>query len=81
MTVFLYELVKESQENKHAMQSLIDLFEPKLKKSLSLTSYENREDLAQELKYTLIKYIHGYQVEETPGFYDLKRKIENKRAM
>lgn len=79
MTVMLYELVKESQEDTQAMQVLIDLFEPKLKKTLSLTHYGNREDLAQELKCTLIQYIQRYNVDSVPGFWEMQKQIENQR--
>lgn len=77
MTVPLYDLVKESKEDYQAMQSLIDLFEPKLQKSLSLTQYNNREDLAQELKCTLIQYIQRYKLDSVPGFWDMQKRIEN----
>lgn len=79
MGVALYELVKESKENTQAMQILIDLFEPKLKKTLSLTKYDQREDLAQELKCTLIQYIQRYSIDSTPGFWELKERVENQK--
>lgn len=78
MSVILYDLVKESHENSRAMQELIQLFEPKLRKSLSLTSYSERDDLSQELKCTLIRYIKKYNVDDTPGFWELKNRMENK---
>ncbi|MDX8046529.1 helix-turn-helix domain-containing protein [Gracilibacillus sp. S3-1-1] len=77
MSISLYDLVKEAQENIQAMQKLIDLFEPKLKKTLFLTRYEEREDLSQELKYTLIRYILRYNPDSVPGFWELKKSIEN----
>ncbi|MCM3006830.1 helix-turn-helix domain-containing protein [Priestia koreensis] len=80
MTRMLYDLVKESKQDRQALQTVIDLFEPKLKKSLSLTKYEDREDLAQELKCTLIQYIKRYEVDSIPGFWDLKRDFEEKNA-
>jgi len=79
MNVMLYDLVKESHENQEAMQTLIDLFEPKLKKSLLMTKIGEREDLAQELKYTLIKYIQRYNVDSTPGFWELKKQVQSKK--
>ncbi|MGE6377993.1 helix-turn-helix domain-containing protein [Peribacillus muralis] len=80
MTVSLYELVKESKEKSQAMQELINLFEPKLKKTLSLTQYGNREDLAQELKCTLIQYIQRYNIDSVPGFWELQKQVENQRV-
>ncbi|WP_244440938.1 helix-turn-helix domain-containing protein [Neobacillus jeddahensis] len=77
MDVSLYDLVKKSKHNKRAMKELIDLFEPKLKKSLSLTQYGQREDLEQELKCTLIKSVQRYNVDTIPGFWELKEQFEN----
>jgi len=75
----LYELVKSSQENAQAMQMLIDIFEPKLKKTLSLTKHDEREDLAQELKCKLIQYIRRYNVDSTPGFWEMQKIVENQK--
>lgn len=76
----LYSLVKKSKENAQAMNQLINLFEPKLKKSLLLTKYELREDLEQELKCTLISYVLKYNIDSIPGFWDIKEQIENKKS-
>ncbi|MBE2916437.1 helix-turn-helix domain-containing protein [Anoxybacillus flavithermus] len=58
-----YELVKESKEDNQALEQIINMFEPKLQKMLSLTKLGEREDLAQELKYRLIMYIKRYDVD------------------
>ncbi|MBA2871545.1 hypothetical protein HNQ85_001815 [Anoxybacillus calidus] len=79
MFVMLYELVKESKKNVKALETIINLFEPKLRKSLTLTNYSEREDLAQELKCKLIMYIQGYDVDSTPGFWELKDQIQNRK--
>lgn len=79
LAVMLYELVKESRQNKQALETIINLFEPKLKKSLTLTNYNEREDLEQELKCKLIKCILDYDVESTPGFWELREQIINKK--
>ncbi|WP_100331796.1 helix-turn-helix domain-containing protein [Bacillus xiapuensis] len=72
----LYELVKESKENNQALQAVIDLFEPKIKKSLYLTDHKEKEDLAQELKCKLIRSIRTYDMDSTPGFWELKEHIQ-----
>ncbi|MDQ0175291.1 helix-turn-helix domain-containing protein [Bacillus chungangensis] len=79
VTIVLYELVKESKESNQALETIINLFEPKLRKTLTLTSYNERDDLAQELKYHLIKAIKGYDVDATPGFWELKAKLEKQK--
>ncbi|MEW4226416.1 helix-turn-helix domain-containing protein [Rossellomorea marisflavi] len=77
----LYDLVKESKHSNQAMNEIINLFEPKLKKSLSMTHYDQREDLKQELKYRLINYIQKYNVDSIPGFWELKAQLENKELI
>lgn len=77
----LYELVRSSKTNATAMQMLIELYEPKLRKSLSLTPFAEREDLAQELKCTLIQYIKRYNVDATPGFWEMKEKIKKQKIV
>lgn len=74
----LYELVKDSRENIESMKVLVDLFEPKIKKSLSLTTYQEKEDLAQELKCKLISCIKNYDMESTPGFWEMKNEYNKK---
>ncbi|TCT21127.1 helix-turn-helix protein [Melghiribacillus thermohalophilus] len=72
----LYDLAKKSKEDNQALQMLIDLFEPKIKKSLTLTNYTEREDLSQELKYKLVITIKEYDIESTPGFWDLLEQFK-----
>lgn len=74
----LYELVKESKKNNKKLQILIDLFEPKIKKSLNLTDVKEKEDLAQELKCKLIICIQTYDIDSTPGFWELREKMNKK---
>lgn len=73
----LFDLVKESKSDTKSMQTLIELFEPKLIKSLSHIKHEEREDLAQELKCIMIQYIRKYNVDSTPGFWEMKEKIRD----
>lgn len=75
----LYELVKESREDSYALQEIIDRFEPKIKKSLNLTKYQEKEDLSQELKSKLVSCIQKYDIDSTPGFWELKERIEGRK--
>ena len=70
---FLYELVKEAKFNTEYESKVIRSFEPKIKKSLYLTRMENREDLEQELKIKLIRYVRDYSLESVPGLFDLDK--------
>lgn len=75
----LYELVKDSKENKESLKVLVELFEPKIKKSLTLTNYQEKEDLAQELKCKLISCIQKYDINSTPGFWEMRARFENRQ--
>lgn len=81
VTTELYDLVKKSKEDERALQLVIELFEPKLKKSLSLTNYQERENLSQELKYKLVIVIKDYDINSTPGFWDLKEQMEKQQEV
>lgn len=74
----LYELVKESKKNNKKLQILIDLFEPKIKRSLNLTDVREKDDLAQELKCKLISCIQTYDIDSTPGFWELREQLNKK---
>jgi len=74
----LFTLVKQSQTDNHSLLKVIDLFSPKIHRSLQQTSLQNREDLAQDLKIKLLVWIKNYDVETTPGFYEMIELIANK---
>lgn len=74
----LYELVKESKQSNQALQTVIELFEPKIKKSLHLTEHKEKEDLAQELKCKLVSCIQTYDIDATPGFWEMRERIYKK---
>ena len=52
------------------MNEIIDSFNPKIKKVLYYTHISNREDLEQELKFTIIKYIKKATPQDTPGLFE-----------
>lgn len=76
----LFTLVKQSQTDNHSLLKVIDLFSPKINRSLQQTSQQNREDLAQDLKIKLLIWIRNYDVESTPGFYEMIELIANKQT-
>ncbi|PLR75281.1 hypothetical protein CU633_21900 [Bacillus sp. V3-13] len=79
MEKILYELVKEAKNNNEALESIIDLFEPKLKKSMYMTNLNDRDDLAQELKVKMVSYIKGYDIDSVPGFWQIKERIDKEK--
>ncbi|RWZ54774.1 hypothetical protein EQV77_14110 [Halobacillus fulvus] len=70
----LYDLVKEAQTDYAVEAAVIDTFEPKIKKSLTMTKTQNREDLEQELKLHVIHYVRTYSLDDVPGLFDLERE-------
>lgn len=79
MADMLFDLVKESKFNKAAMESVIKLFEPKLKKTLYMTNPNDRDDLEQELKMKMVSYIKEYDMNSVPGFWEFKEKVDKGR--
>ncbi|MBW3114264.1 hypothetical protein KYJ26_20565 [Bacillus sp. MCCB 382] len=72
----LYDLVKEAKGNTEYETKIIRKFEPKIRKSLYLTRLENRDDLEQELKIRLIRYVRDYSLDNVPGLFDKKKQAE-----
>ncbi|WP_051290028.1 helix-turn-helix domain-containing protein [Paenibacillus massiliensis] len=58
-------IVKAKRNNQQAMMEIIYRFEPKLKKSLMQTNFQNRDDLKQELIVKFIEVVHGWDMEGT----------------
>lgn len=71
MSQKLTNLAEQAKYNNHALSNIIQLFSPKIKSSLKQTNHQDREDLSQELKLKLIIYIRNYDVDDTPGFFDI----------
>lgn len=74
----LYYLTKQAKTDNHSLLKIIDLFSPKIKKSLKQTNYQNREDLEQEIKLKMIANIKEYEVDEIPGFFQMLEQLERK---
>lgn len=51
------------------IRAIIDLIQPKIKRSLFQTSLENREDLEQELMLYILKVINNKISRNVPGFF------------
>jgi hypothetical protein len=72
----LYTLVKQSRTDNNSLEIVINLFSPKIDRSLQLTKQQNREDLSQELKTKLLVYIRNYDVDNTPGYFQMIDLLE-----
>lgn len=59
-------------ENNYNEETLmiIENFTPKIKQCLHQTSYQEREDLEQEIKLKIIEKLATQEFNETPSFWD-----------
>ncbi|WP_224600370.1 helix-turn-helix domain-containing protein [Bacillus sp. RAR_GA_16] len=73
----LYELVHEVKKgNTEAAAEIVALFEPKLKKfSRSLPEHQ-QEDLRQEVRLEIVRVIHRFETDRTPGFFEFLQSFE-----
>jgi len=55
----------------YKLEQLLQLFEPKINKSLQQTSFQEREDLEQEIKLKFIEKYLNHQFNEAPKFWEL----------
>ena len=77
----LYQLVKRAPRDNEALLKIIKQFEPKIAKSLYLTSQSSRDDLSQELMLKLVESIRKYDVQNIPGFWEFRDMIYSEEAM
>ncbi|MBM7541303.1 helix-turn-helix domain-containing protein [Amphibacillus cookii] len=67
----LIDLIKQlnsKEDDGIAINKLIKQFEPKIRRSLLEIDALDREDLAQEIKLTLIEFIYKFNIEDVPNF-------------
>ncbi|WP_148296160.1 helix-turn-helix domain-containing protein [Mesobacillus boroniphilus] len=50
----LYTLVRQSNTDDNSLNTVIELFSPKIISSLNQTNQQDREDLSQEIKMKLL---------------------------
>lgn len=72
----LYQLMISRDNHIQNVSKIIELFNPKIKKSVLQTAPQEREDLAQELKIKLFESILTYDMDEVPGFYEFNEMIK-----
>lgn len=74
----LYQLAIESKENNEAIEKMLKIFTPKIKKTLLQTNSQNREDLEQELQLKLVNLIKIYDLDKVSGFWGFYEMKKNK---
>ena len=72
----LFQCVEKVQKNNDecSFKDIIDKFSPKIKKYLSQTQRQSRDDLKQNLNITLYKKVKSYPLDEVPGFDEFEEK-------
>jgi predicted component of type VI protein secretion system len=71
----LYQLMNNEENKKQRAEKIIELFEPKIKKSILQTTTQDREDLSQTLKIKLFETIQSYDMASVPGFSEFKEMV------
>ncbi|KAA0545419.1 hypothetical protein FZW96_17965 [Bacillus sp. BGMRC 2118] len=56
---------------------MLKRLEPNIRSSLRQTPYQERDDLKQELRYTVYEKTIGYPLDEIPGFKEFEKKTLN----
>lgn len=74
----LYQLASKAKEDNEAIEKIVKIFTPKIKKTLLQTSFQNRNDLEQELILKLINLIKMYDLNEVVGFWEFYKITQNK---
>ncbi|CAM3997846.1 helix-turn-helix domain-containing protein [Mesobacillus zeae] len=82
----LYELAKRAKKEEIAREQILELFQPKIKKTLLQTAPHHREDVEQELSIKLLNVITMYDLDSAVGFWEFhemtqKRKKDAKRVV
>lgn len=72
MTKNLYQLVQSAKKSEEDARQIIEIFKPKINKTLYQTSFNNREDVNQELKLKLLEVIKDYDLDKAVGFWEFR---------
>lgn len=72
--VNLRDLVERAKHDNNALMEVINLFSPKIKKSLHLTNVALREELLQDQQLKLTVCIRNYDYNSVPGFWAMREE-------
>jgi hypothetical protein len=65
------ELIENSQQgDEHSALQILKKLEPKIKKSLRQTIFQDRENLEQELIIKTLKITRSFDTSKVPGFWE-----------
>ncbi|RDW21402.1 hypothetical protein CWR48_03080 [Oceanobacillus arenosus] len=79
----LIELMKKVQKHHdiESLETVLNLFEPKIRASLKQTSPQEQDDLYQELKIKVIEIVRKYDYSNTYGFWEFTDKLKEQNSL
>ncbi len=66
----------QNHDDAESLETILHLFEPKIKASLRQTSPQEQSDLYQELKIKVIEIVRKYDYNNTYGFWEFTNKLK-----
>lgn len=64
----------QDEVKKKEIEAILNRFNPQIKKALKNTSYQEREDLEQEIKLKILEKVNSLDIESPPGFWEFIKK-------
>lgn len=79
----LIDLTKKVQNDNdiESLETVLYLFEPKIRASLRQTSSQEQLDLYQELSIKVIEIVRKYDYNNTYGFWEFTNKLIEKQVL
>ncbi|MED4205807.1 helix-turn-helix domain-containing protein [Neobacillus mesonae] len=75
--VNLYDLTQKAKAgSQEAVAKIVEMFEPKVKKSSRFIAADNREDLEQELRLEIVKAVNRFETSSTPTFWGFIKTLK-----
>ncbi len=65
---------RQDEVKKKEIEDILKRFNPQIKKVLKNTSYQEREDLEQEIKVKILEKVNSLNIESPPGFWEFIKK-------
>ncbi|WP_289142435.1 helix-turn-helix domain-containing protein [uncultured Brevibacillus sp.] len=79
--MLLLPLIRRVQENdENAMMEILQMFEPKIKKSLNVVHIDRREDYRQEVYIRIIKAVRRYDLNAAPDILEFISRLSNRQS-
>jgi len=75
--LFLVRRVQNNNDDE-ALVDILNMFEPKIRKSLSTLQRDVREDYRQEIYIRIIRAIRKYDLDNSPDLFDFSNTIRNR---